>query len=222
MGGHRLRHRRPQVQDVAPRFAERRAAHRQLAGSPADDRSSILVVALHASWVLERPAAITNQTRASLEQVVERLQRKLVDAGAQVGYHVDCLADLARVLRVPGTVNRKLPSNPRPVRMLYTDGPLLSLAGLTIEPSATATSTAPVATAIVSPTSDTTGPTADEVRARLREVRSPKRNTKTGLSANAVADICFQRSSTRRPWHTRRRHQPSRVVTRVHVPEHHR
>lgn len=40
--------------------------------------------------------------------------------GAEAGYHVDNVFDLARIMRAPGTTNRKI-ATPRPVRLIFAD-----------------------------------------------------------------------------------------------------
>jgi P4 family phage/plasmid primase-like protien len=65
-------------------------------------------------WVLE-----TDEERKRAQSLVERFQHKLKSRASEHGWKIDGTADLARVLRVPGTVNRKL--EPKPVRVLEYD-----------------------------------------------------------------------------------------------------
>lgn len=57
-------------------------------------------------------------------RLVHGLQRRLA---YDAGWKVDSTADLARVMRVPGTVNDKDPARPVPVRLLDCAGPRYSL-----------------------------------------------------------------------------------------------
>lgn len=66
----------------------------------------------------ERAAA----ERAAAERLVYRWQNMLRLAAAGRGWSFDRLADLARVLRVPGTRNYKDPANPRPVTLAEYSG----------------------------------------------------------------------------------------------------
>jgi len=63
------------------------------------------------------------------QKLVEDFQRQFSAAGsahAMNNWQLDHLHDLARVLRVPGTTNRKIPTNVRPVATLLADGPRYS------------------------------------------------------------------------------------------------
>lgn len=61
-------------------------------------------------WVFE-----PGDTRAA--DTAAAWQQRLIDAAAAKGWHIDPVADLARIMRVSGTVNHKLPDTPRPVRL---------------------------------------------------------------------------------------------------------
>ena len=71
----------------------------------------------HEAWVLE-----SDEERKQAALLNRRLQGKLIAAAAQRGWKLDSTYDLARVLRPAGTVNRKRPDMPVPVRILR-DGP---------------------------------------------------------------------------------------------------
>ncbi len=70
------------------------------------------------AYELETPAE-----RARLEAVSRGWAALLAEKAAARGWTVDAVWDLARVLRVPGTWNRKLPDDPRPVRLISSAGP---------------------------------------------------------------------------------------------------
>ena len=77
---------------------------------------------LQAWWILAEPLAIDDGNRAEVAEVVAGWGRALVAAGAAKGWHVDDVADLARVLRPPGTVNRKPSRAPAPVAIMRGEG----------------------------------------------------------------------------------------------------
>jgi hypothetical protein len=78
---------------------------------------------LHAYVLLDQPPAVTPETFANVKALSEGWQRALVDAAARLGFHYGNVGDLARLMRVPGTVNRKVPDDPQPVRLERVDGP---------------------------------------------------------------------------------------------------
>jgi hypothetical protein len=70
----------------------------------------------HAWWLLKEPYLFdTDQERKRAASVVLRWQTLLRFNAANRGWAFDRLADLARVLRVPGTLNHKDPARPKPV-----------------------------------------------------------------------------------------------------------
>ena len=88
---------------------------------------------LQAWWILAEPLAIDDGNRAEVAEVVAGWGRALVAAGAAKGWHVDDVSDLARILRPPGTVNRKPGRPPAPVFIVRGEGcaDLYDLADLT-------------------------------------------------------------------------------------------
>ncbi len=71
---------------------------------------------LQAWWLLDEPATI-----ADAQPVLERWAHTWTAAGARLGFHVDNVFDPARIMRLPGTWNRKLVDQPRPVTITYAD-----------------------------------------------------------------------------------------------------
>lgn len=70
---------------------------------------------LHAYWILKEPWELYDaRERGDARSVVEQLQRAV---SVRIGHAVDNTADLARILRVPGTLSRKY-DPPRPVRVV--------------------------------------------------------------------------------------------------------
>jgi hypothetical protein len=71
---------------------------------------------IHAWWLLEVPLVFdTDEERANTAGIVHRWQTMLQYNGANRGWALDRLADLSRILRVPGTYNFKDPTSPKPV-----------------------------------------------------------------------------------------------------------
>lgn len=90
---------------------------------------------LHPYWRVDRddPAwtFTTAAGRASGQAVLRRFQRLCSTIAARHGAaKLDNVSDLCRVLRVPGTFNRKDPGNPLPVRLIETSD---DVAGLTLD-----------------------------------------------------------------------------------------
>ncbi len=62
----------------------------------------------HAYWRLDKPLELaTAEQRRSAKRLVHKLQAALRAAGAEQGWGVDQTANLAQLLRVPGTLNHK-------------------------------------------------------------------------------------------------------------------
>jgi hypothetical protein len=71
---------------------------------------------LHAWWLFKEPLIFGDaDERQHAANLVLRWQTLLRANAAKHAWAMDRLADLARVLRVPGTFNRKDPANPKPV-----------------------------------------------------------------------------------------------------------
>lgn len=86
---------------------------------------------LHAYFVLDAPVIFGAGGGLSAEglhfaAVCEAFQGAIRDAAAKKGWHVDIVADVPRVLRVPGTMNFKITSDVRPVELLLDGGPRCS------------------------------------------------------------------------------------------------
>lgn len=67
-------------------------------------------------WLLE-----SDEERKQAQQLIRRFQRWLQRKAREKGYRLDNTSDLARVLRVPGTINRKPNLPPVPVKRLHLD-----------------------------------------------------------------------------------------------------
>jgi hypothetical protein len=73
----------------------------------------------HAWWLLREPWVFDNDAeREEATKLLRAWQMVVSTAAARHGYEVDNVGDIARLMRLPGTHNRKLPDNPRPVTIL--------------------------------------------------------------------------------------------------------
>jgi putative DNA primase/helicase len=79
-------------------------------------------------WLLKEPWHFENpdeQRRA--EALLDRTHLALKYAAQAHGWHIDNVSDLARIRRVAGTINWKIPGDPRPVSILRDNGPRYTL-----------------------------------------------------------------------------------------------
>ena len=75
---------------------------------------------VHIWWLFKEPWIFASaEDRQAAAAFVSRWHTLLRDTASQHGWSYERLADLARVLRVPGTTNCKDPVNPKPV-VIYT------------------------------------------------------------------------------------------------------
>lgn len=84
---------------------------------------------LYAWWLLDQPHPIADTARAG--RFTARWQDTIRDAANRLGHHYGPVGDLSRILRIPGTVNRK-PSMPAPApcRIVADTGRRYSLRNL--------------------------------------------------------------------------------------------
>lgn len=74
---------------------------------------------LHAYWLLREVWTLDGEEeRRAAQELLQRFQATVQARARERGWNLDTTSDLARVLRVPGTVNRKLPQEPVLVRVL--------------------------------------------------------------------------------------------------------
>lgn len=62
---------------------------------------------LHIYWILEAPVNITDSSRDEIQRLMRGWQGYINNKAADCGWQFDRVGDLARVLRVPGTLNHK-------------------------------------------------------------------------------------------------------------------
>jgi hypothetical protein len=95
---------------------------------------------LQAYWLFSEPWIFTDDDeREQARQLIERFQAALRRNAEAAGWTLDATHDLARVLRLPGTINYKLKGQPTPAKLLDASGPRYSrdaLAAL-VEPTPT-------------------------------------------------------------------------------------
>lgn len=81
---------------------------------------------LYGWWLLDTPAPAQEHA-----ELVRDWQAALGRGAEALGWHYGTgVSDLARVMRLPGTVNRKLPDRPRQCRILSADGPRYAIESL--------------------------------------------------------------------------------------------
>ena len=74
---------------------------------------------LHIYWLIQEPIEITDtESRKKAASLIESWQQSIRTVFSAQGYTLDSTADLARLLRVPGTFNYKNPSDPKPVSII--------------------------------------------------------------------------------------------------------
>ncbi len=87
-------------------------------------RPTILVHSGHglqAWWLFKKPWMFQNGEREEAQALIRDWQGHMAWLAKRRGWVVDSTHDLARVMRLPGTVNNK--AEPVPVRVIWSDGP---------------------------------------------------------------------------------------------------
>jgi hypothetical protein len=86
---------------------------------------------LYALWLLDRPMTLDDDSLIEIGALSERWQGALADSARARGWHYGTgVSDLARVLRLPGTTNRKVELAPAPCRTVVRTGRLSTLGAL--------------------------------------------------------------------------------------------
>jgi hypothetical protein len=93
--------------DGLPLPLDRNAALTILDGLPAPTVVVDSTGGLYAWWLLEVPATVDSHGLATLTAAAQRWGDMLHQRGTDLGWHVDPVKDLARILRPPGTLNHK-------------------------------------------------------------------------------------------------------------------
>jgi hypothetical protein len=77
---------------------------------------------VHIYWLFRELWIFTDdEDQAAAAHLLRRLQATVKTTAALHGWDIDTTSDLARVLRVPDTMNWKIPDHPEPVRVLEAD-----------------------------------------------------------------------------------------------------
>jgi len=79
---------------------------------------------LQAFWIFENGPWVFSdaEDKAKAKKAIQEWANLLEEKGKELGFHVDKVADLARILRVPGSVNHK-EGLKRPVQIRWSDKP---------------------------------------------------------------------------------------------------
>lgn len=86
---------------------------------------------LQAFWLFDSPWIFeTKEQKAEAKKAIQEWANLLEDRGKALGFHIDKVADLARILRVPGSINHK-EGLKRPVQIRWTDKPAHDMEELT-------------------------------------------------------------------------------------------
>jgi putative DNA primase/helicase len=81
---------------------------------------------LYPIWMYKQPIYLTEANRAEAKTRSQRWQNLIAAKAAELGWHYGSgVGDLARVLRLPGSVNRKVPELERPCRVIAVSGQVL-------------------------------------------------------------------------------------------------
>ena len=62
---------------------------------------------VHTYWLLESPLTVTDENREWVKRLLRGHEKHILQQGAEHSWKFDAVADLARILRVPGTLNHK-------------------------------------------------------------------------------------------------------------------
>jgi putative DNA primase/helicase len=81
---------------------------------------------LYPIWILNKPILITDNNRSDIEKLSERWQNTISRRAQKLQVHYGNVGDLPRVLRLPGSVNRKAGIE-RPCRVIEYTGRRLEL-----------------------------------------------------------------------------------------------
>jgi hypothetical protein len=81
---------------------------------------------LYPIWLLDKPILIADDNRADIEKLSERWQNTISRRAEKLQLHYGNVGDLSRVLRLPGSINRKADIE-RPCRVIEYTGRRLEL-----------------------------------------------------------------------------------------------
>jgi putative DNA primase/helicase len=82
---------------------------------------------LYPIWQFKQPVFITDANRAEVKARSQGWQNLIKANAERLGWHYGSgVGDLARVLRLPGTINRKVPHQERPCHVIEHSGEVLT------------------------------------------------------------------------------------------------
>jgi len=85
-------------------------------------------------WVCDAPVIIdSTEKRNRAGSAIRNFQDKIIEAGRNLGFHVDRTDSIDRVWRIPGFTNRKVKDKPVPVLFEYKEGPRHMTASLALD-----------------------------------------------------------------------------------------
>lgn len=74
---------------------------------------------IHVYWLFEKPWIFkSEEDRKNASFLIQSLQKKIKDTALEKGFKVDTTSDLARIMRLPGTINYKIPNNPKTSKVI--------------------------------------------------------------------------------------------------------
>jgi putative DNA primase/helicase len=114
-------HKSPKNKNGHPLPATEEAARQLIEGMP---EPTIMVHSgggLYPIWQLAQPVLITDDNRAEIVKLSERWQNMISRRAESLKFHYGNVGDLSRVLRLPGSVNRK-DHQERPCRVIEATG----------------------------------------------------------------------------------------------------
>lgn len=86
---------------------------------------------LYPWWILHQPQLLDGDSLENVKLMSQQWQDVIAAAAARLGFHYGSgVGDLARVLRLPGTVNRKVPGSPQICRVIEQNGTAYTLTQL--------------------------------------------------------------------------------------------
>lgn len=79
---------------------------------------------LHANYILKEAEILADaHERNMARDAAYQLYAVCYHAAHMLGWRIDSVFDLSRILRIPGTINNKAPDDPKLVTLISTDGP---------------------------------------------------------------------------------------------------
>ncbi|MDP1819029.1 MAG: phage/plasmid primase, P4 family [Acidimicrobiales bacterium] len=164
---------------------------------------------IHGYWVLTEPLLIMSERdRAAVASLCSGWVGLAQDLAGERGYTLDSVGDLARVLRLPGSLNLKVPTDPRLAEVLDDSGPLYEATDLAdlIGARRRSNPSTPPPGAPDEPDSFTLDPLADPPEDRWKELRRRPQvlaafnSERPELQSQSERDLSLASSALRAGW----------------------